>query len=77
MPYNSIGDLPDTVQNVLPKHAQEIYMSSYNNAHKEYYLKKNRRDPEDDLESICHKVAWAAVKQKYHKNDNGDWGENK
>lgn len=42
MPYNSIGDLPDTVQNVLPKHAQEIYMSSYNNAHKEYYLKKKQ-----------------------------------
>jgi cation transport regulator len=73
MPYTSIKDLPDSVQNVLPTHAQEIYLSSYNNARTEYHLKKNRRDPSEDLDSICHKVAWSAVKKKYHKDNDGNW----
>ncbi len=75
MPYRSIGDLPDSVRNVLPKHAQEIYLASFNNAHKEYFSKKNRRNPEEDLESVCHKVAWSAVKAKYHKDKNENWVE--
>lgn len=74
MPYTSPKDLPDSVRNVLPVHAQEIYLSSYNHAHTEYHLKKNRRDPLEGLESICHKVAWAAVKKKYRK-DRKDIGQ--
>jgi cation transport regulator len=73
MPYKSISDLPFSIQHVLPVHAQEIYMSSYNNAHKQYFLKKNRRNPSDDLDTVCHKVAWTAVKQKYRKDNEGRW----
>lgn len=73
MPYASIKDLPNSVQHVLPAHAQEIYRASYNNAHKEYHLKKNRKDPHDNLEEICHKVAWSAVKHKYYKDSEGRW----
>lgn len=61
----------------LPAHAQEIYLASYNNAYSEYHLKKKRRDPSEDLESICHKVAWTAVKKKYHKDKDGNWTEKK
>lgn len=75
MPYHSIDDLPGSVRNVLPKHAQEIYRSSFNNAHKEYFSKKNRRNPEEDLDSVCHKVAWSAVKAKYHKDKDENWVE--
>ena len=32
MPYDNLKDLPDAVQNVLPKRAQEIYLVAYNNA---------------------------------------------
>jgi cation transport regulator len=32
MPYNKISELPDSVKNALPKHAQEIYMAAFNNA---------------------------------------------
>jgi cation transport regulator len=77
MSYTSINDLPDSVQHVLPIHAQEIYRASYNNAHKEYHLKKDRKDPNDNLEEICHKVAWSAVKHKYHKDNDGNWTEKK
>jgi cation transport regulator len=77
MPYSSIKDLPDSVRNVLPVHGQEIYVSSFNNAHKQYHSKKNRRNPSEDLDAVCHKVAWTAVKKKYRKNTDGNWIEKK
>ncbi len=73
MPYKTIQDLPASVKNVLPHHAQEIYLAAYNNAHSQYFKKETRRDPKDSLEEICHKVAWTAVKDKYHKSDKGKW----
>ena len=32
MPYDSIRDLPDSVKDNVPKHAQEIYKAVYNSA---------------------------------------------
>lgn len=75
MPYKTVHDLPDSVKHVLPHHAQEIYLAAYNSAHHQYFKKEDRRDPQDSLEEICHKVAWTAVKDKYHKNAKGDWVE--
>lgn len=63
MSYERITSLPDSVKNNLPKHAQEIYKEAYNSAWDEY----------DHDEERSHRVAWAAVKQKYHKNDKGNW----
>jgi cation transport regulator len=73
MPYNNIGDLPESVRHVLPTHAQEIYRASFNSAHEEYKDKKTRKDSSDDREKTSHKVAWAAVKKKYKKDKNGHW----
>ncbi|MEZ4711796.1 MAG: putative cation transport regulator ChaB [Caldilineaceae bacterium] len=72
MPYHSVAELPDSVKDNLPKHAQEIYKEAYNSAWDEY------KDPEDRRgdaarEETAHRVAWAAVKQKYEKNDDGKW----
>ena len=75
MPYKDIKDLPQSVSHVLPVHAQEIYLSSFNNAYEEYKDKKKRKDPTEDLEKTCHKVAWAAVKRKYHKTEKDHWTE--
>ncbi len=36
MPYKQIPDLPENVISVLPQHAQEIYLATFNNAWKEY-----------------------------------------
>jgi len=60
MPYTDISDLPDSVRNHLPHHAQEIYLAAFNNAWKEYAVREDR-------EMVAHKVAWAAVKQVYRK----------
>jgi cation transport regulator len=73
MPYSKINDLPKSVSHVLPIHAQEIYLSSFNHAHTEYTNKNKRQDPKEDLEVVCHKIAWNAVKHKYTKTQQGQW----
>ena len=72
MPYDSPGDLPASVRDNLPKHAQEVYMAAYNNAWEEYKNAEDRRG-DDSREEVAHKVAWNAVKMKYEKNKDGNW----
>jgi len=72
MPYNSNSDLPDSVTNVLPDHAQDIYREAFNSAYDEYKNPEDRRG-DDDREEVAHKVAWAAVKKRYHKGEDGNW----
>ena len=67
MPYRSNRDLPTSVRGHLPPEAQDIYRAAFNGAWQEYA----RREPER-LEEIAHRVAWAAVKRRFHKAD-GDW----
>lgn len=64
MPYQHIHDLPDAVRHVLPEHAQDIFLKSFNHAYEEYQHKEKRLHPDDDLETVCYKVAWSAVKRK-------------
>ena len=72
MPYPSLDDLPETVQENLPRHAQEIYKEAFNSAWDEYRDADKRRG-DASREETAHKVAWSAVKDKYHKGDDGDW----
>lgn len=68
MSYNSNKDLPDPVKSHLPKHAQDIYREAFNSAWEQYKNPKKRRDSAGH-EEVAHKVAWAAVKEKYTKKD--------
>jgi cation transport regulator len=63
MPYKNLSDLPEKVRENLPKHAQEIYRAAFDNAWDEYEHDEER----------AHKVAWAAVKKKYEKDESGEW----
>lgn len=62
MPYPKLEDLPDSVKNHLPKHAQEIFRAAFNNALEEY--KEEER---------AFRVAWSAVKRDYEKGEDGNW----
>jgi cation transport regulator len=62
VPYGEVSELPDSVKNNLPKHAQEIYKEAFNSAEEQY-----------GEESRAHRVAWSAVENKYEKNENGRW----
>ena len=65
MPYRTIEDLPESVRRHLPRHAQEIYRSAFNNAWQSHSLDPAR-------EEITHRIAWAAVKRRYGKTG-GEW----
>ncbi|MDL2357530.1 MAG: ChaB family protein [Pseudomonadota bacterium] len=63
MPYATIAELPDSVRENLPTHAQEIYKEAFNHAWDEYGREEN-----------AHRVAWSAVKKKYRKDEaSGKW----
>jgi cation transport regulator len=73
MPYEELEELPKSVRDNLPKHAQEIYMKAFNNAWGEYADPEERRG-DASHEEIAHKVAWAAVKKVYEKDkESGRW----
>lgn len=74
MPYNKTSELPDSVKNALPSHAQDIYKEAFNNAYDEYEDPDERRD-DASREEVAHRVAWSAVKSKYEKGDDGKWRE--
>jgi len=57
MPYAVNDDLPPSVRNHLPPHAQDIYRAAFNHA----WL----RHPAD--EATPHRIAWAAVRRSYRK----------
>lgn len=56
MPYRTNDDLPPSVHHHLPPQAQDIYRAAFNHAWQEY-----------GDEATPHRVAWAAVKRRYHK----------
>lgn len=75
MPYKDLDELPKSVRDNLPQHAQEIYMKAFNNAWDEYADPEERRG-DASREETAHKVAWAAVKKVYEKDEeSGRWKE--
>lgn len=71
MPYSKKSELPDSVRNNLPEHAQEIYKEAFNNAWDQYSDPGDRKG-DSSREETAHRVAWAAVKEKYEKKS-GKW----
>lgn len=74
MPYDKISELPDSVRDNLPEHAQDIYKEAYNSAWDQYAEPEDRRG-DAGREETAHRVAWAAVKQTYKKDAEGRWRE--
>lgn len=73
MPYTSIEDLPKGVRDNLPKHAQEIYEAAFNSAWEQYDRPEERRGGAS-REEAASRVAWAAVKESYEKDEStGKW----
>lgn len=73
MPYDDRAELPENIQNVLPRHAQDVYKEAFNNAYDEYRKPADRRGDES-RDEVAHKVAWAAVKKAgYSKGDDDRW----
>ena len=60
MPYPSNADLPSSVRNHLPEHAQDIYRAAFNHA-----FAAHAGDPRQ--EEAAHRIAWGAVERSYVK----------
>lgn len=60
MPYARNDDLPPSVRDHLPAHAQDIFRATFNSAYAEH-----EGDPRQ--EEAAFRIAWAAVKRRYHK----------
>jgi cation transport regulator len=65
MPYRVNADLPPSVRNHLPEHAQSIYREAFNHA-----FAVHAGDPRQ--EEAAHRIAWAAVKRSYVK-EGDEW----
>jgi cation transport regulator len=77
MPYKKNSDLPHSVKDNLPNHAQDIYREAYNSAWEQYDKPEERRG-DASREETAHKVAWAAVKKEYEKDEKtGKWKRQK
>ena len=75
MPYRRVSDLPDSVRDNLPEHAQEIYRAAFNNAWEQYDQPEERRGGRS-REETAHAVAWSVVEWKYTKDERTDtWVE--
>lgn len=61
MPYSRNSELPASVRNALPDHAQSIFRRVVNSSLSD-----------GDSETSAFKQAWGAVKQSYHEKD-GEW----
>ena len=71
MPYARKSELPESVRDSLPEHAQVIYREAFNSAWDEYDRADERRG-DSSREQTAHRVAWSAVKKQYEKS-NGKW----
>jgi cation transport regulator len=77
MPYDNLEELPESVRDNLPKHAQEIYQAAFNSAWDQYRDADDRRG-DATREETAHRVAWAAVKNDYEKDEkSGKWKRKK
>jgi cation transport regulator len=72
VPYERTSDLPASVRDHVPPHAQEIYKEAFNSAWDDYRDPAERRD-DASREEVAHRVAWSAVKKSYEKGDDGNW----
>ncbi len=70
--YKVKKELPDSVKDNLPPDAQDIYKEAFNNAW-ERFVDPSKLKYGGDRETASHRVAWFAVKKKYHKNEEGKW----
>jgi cation transport regulator len=61
MPYATNDELPPSVSNHLPPHAQDIFREALNHAWQQH----------GGAEAAAFRIAWAAVKRKYRKRADG------
>jgi cation transport regulator len=69
--YESIDELPDTIQDVLPPEAQKTYLDTFNESWESY---EEEHTSELSQEAYANRDAWTAVKREFTKDEEtGQW----
>jgi len=71
MKYENKSDLPETLRDILPEEAQDIYLEAYKDAWEDH-----QEEQAGDLSraSVAHQQGWAAVKREFVQNEEtGEW----
>lgn len=68
MAYKNNSELPESIREHLPPRAQDIYREAFNNAWDQYSSPRGR-EITHNIEESAHSVAWAAVQEKYEKQE--------
>jgi cation transport regulator len=77
MPFINKSDLPESVIDNLPQHAQVFYREAYISAW-EQYRDPDKRRGDASREETAHRIAWSAVTNDYEKDDkSGKWKKKK
>lgn len=72
MRYETMSDLPETIRDVLPEGAQEIYLEAYKRNWEEY--DEDALSGDMSRHAVAHRNAWSAVKREYvHDEEKGLW----
>ncbi|MFP4395137.1 MAG: ChaB family protein [Anaerolineales bacterium] len=71
MRYEKIEDMSQTLQDVLPEEAQEIYLEAYQESWDSY---KEHMGGELDRAAVAHRDAMHAIKQEFVEDkEKGEW----
>jgi len=69
--YESTDELADSVSEVLPEEAQELYLEAHNRS---WELYDEEKSDGMSQEAEANRDAWAAVKREYTRDDEtGKW----
>jgi len=66
VPYATNHDLPPSVRNHLPAHAQDIFREAFNSAYESH-------GGEADVEERSFRIAWAALKRAGYVKQGDHW----
>jgi cation transport regulator len=72
MPYKRLNELPPPVRDHVPRPAQLIWLEAYNSAW-DHYVDPDDRAGVPGRDEAARRVAWAAVKCNYARDEAGDW----
>lgn len=71
MRYETVQDLPETITEVLPEEARDLYLEGYQQGWDMY---DEETPGELSRDSIAHRQGWANVKQEFeHSEETGKW----
>jgi cation transport regulator len=71
MRYEKKSDLPDTIRDVLPEAAQQIYLEAYQRSYDDY---EEGKGGQLSRGSVAHRDGWMALQHEYEQDkETGEW----